>query len=761
MAGKFKKYIAVLLIVFLMLYNTMFPAVIFADELTPTPTVEQSQEQQAEQPSETNVENTSQTQVDNVSETQNSVDVLSNTGDNTINPTPTPTPIEVTPAQEEQLQEEEPQVQPQPEENTLQPQEETQSSPQENLQEANNENPNQDSNSLNIENNASVDNSINSKGNSGENEIATASADVFLDTNNNSCSTPNGENASINTGNAVSETTIDNSVNTNSINSEVVYNTINIFVDQNGNLNLSDPFAIASTMIPEHPNDEVINVSFTDINNYVYLSNNVNSYANTGNNTINSSNYGDEAVINTGNAYSIVSLLNKVNFTIINSTIHIVSINIFGSLNGNIILPDFALANASCATCGVSLIASNSATVVNNVDSEAISGQNTVYGNGNISTGDAASLVNNLNIVNANFVNTTVQGLFINLVGNWDGNFIGWNAFDPESGGATLMFYLAGPLLSDSSSCPTCAVGDVSIYNSAYVENNVTSLASSGGNTVNGNGSINSGSAFSSISLINFINANFINSIGFFGFLNIFGDWTGDIGGKSNFDKLNQEEPKVEPEIQTESQPSDPKQEEGGQLSITSANNVGAFVYPGDTVTFFIKVKNTGSGKVYGTKVRLSLVKDGIVTGEGLFNLGDIEGGKSLRLITGLVLSSNAKPGDYIAVAKAQGNVGPDNSLVSASSESTFKIFGKGSPTQAILTANTQNLPPAVLGTKSTDRLGTQGMTRDMLYLMLLVLVMSTYTGIRVARKREYVWDLLYKKTTLKEKLHTLRMFLL
>ena len=749
MPGKFKKYIAVLLIVFLMLYNTMFPAVIFADEITPTPAIEQSQSQE---PQPEQQEQQSETTVENTAESETTVDSTSNTGDNTINPTPTPTPIEVAVVTDDVIVEEEPQ---QPQEVTEQSQQEPESTPQEN----NNLAPSSDPGSSDLENNADVDNSISSVGNSGENEIATPSAETLTDINDNSCSTPSGENASVNTGDAISEVAVDNNVNTNSINSEVVYNTINIFVDQNGNLNFSDPFTVAAAMIPEHPDDEVINVSFTNVNNYAYLSNNISSYANTGNNTINTTNYGDQAVINTGNAYSIVSLLNKVNFTIINSTIHIVSINIFGSLNGNIILPDF-VQNASCATCGVTLAASNSATVVNNVDSEAISGQNSIYGNGSINTGDAASLVNNLNIVNANFINTTVQGLFINLVGNWDGNFIGWNAFDPESGGATLMFYSAGPLLSGTGACPSCASGDVEIYNSAYVENNVTSLASSGGNTINGNGNINTGGAFSSISLINFINANFINSIGFFGFLNIFGDWTGDIGGKSNFDKLNQEEPKVEPEIQTESQPSDPKQEEGGSLSITSANNVGAFVYPGDTVTFFIKVKNTGSGKVYGTKVRLSLVKDGIVTGEGLFNLGDIEGGKSLRLTTGLVLSSNATAGDYVAVAKVHGYVGPNNSLISAVSESTFKIFGTGSPTKAILTANTQNIP-AVLGTRNTDNATTKGMTRDFVYLMLLVLVMSAYTGIRVARKREYVWDLLYKKATFKEKLNTLRMFLL
>lgn len=753
MAGRFKKYIAALLIVFLMLYNTMFPAVIFADEITPTPTIEQSQEPQPEQQ-----EQQLETSVENTSETENLVDTSSNTGDNAINPTPTPTPSEVIEVARplEEVMQEQTKEQQQSEEIVPENLEQTESTPQEN----NNQSSNPQPNSPSVENNADVDNSINSQGESGENEIATASANTVTDTSSNSCSTPNGENASISTGDAVSETAMDNNVNTNSINSEVVYNTINIFVGQNGNLNLSDPFAIASTMIPEHPNDEVINISFTDINNYAYLSNNVNSYANTGGNTINAISLGDQTVINTGNAYSIVSLVNKVNFTVINSVIHIVSINIFGSLNGNIILPDFTQ-STSCATCGVTLVASNSATVVNNVDSQSISGQNTINGNGSINTGDAASLVNNLNIVNTNFVGTTVQGLFINLVGNWSGNFIGWNAFDPKSGGATLMFYSTGPLLSGTSNCPTCAVGDVSIYNSAYVENNVVSFANSGGNTINGNGNINTGSAFSTISLINFVNANFINSIGFFGFLNIFGDWTGDIGGKSNFDKLTKQDPNPDPksQVQEESAPGDQKQEEGGQLSITSANNVGDFVYPGDTVTFFVKVKNIGSGKVYGTKVRLSLVKDGIVTGEGLFNLGDMEGGKSLKITTGLVLSSKAKPGDYTAVATAQGYIGPDNSLISVSSESTFKIFGNGSPSQAILTANTQNLP-AVLGTRNTDRV-TQGMTRDMLYLMLLVLVMSAYTGVRIARKKEYVWDLLYKKTTFKEKLHTLRMFLL
>ncbi|MEK7551253.1 MAG: hypothetical protein AAB532_01500 [Patescibacteria group bacterium] len=752
MAGKLKQYIALLLIVFLILHLSMFPMVTFADEVTPTSVIEQTQESVVD----------TTTTVDNSVSENNNIESSSNTGDNTVNPTPTltltPTPVPI-----DDLVVSEPSITP--------PESLPNQQVGNNLEADVTSTPtNENANSVTIDNISNTSNNITSEGNSGENQIATTSAEKniiqeeVLVNQDNSCGVKESSGGSISTGNAVSETTIDNSLNTNSINSQAVYQTINIFVDANGNLNLSDPFVIASSMIPKYPNDEVINVAFTNVNNYAYLSNNIVSYVNSGNNTING-NGSDQAIINTGDSYSIVSLLNKVNFTVVNSVMHIVSINIFGKLNGDIILPDINSTSASCATCGISLVASNSATVVNDIDSKANSGQNTINGSGSIVSGKAGSVVNNLNLINTNFVSTTISALYINLIGSWIGDFIGWGGFDPQTGGAALTFYSTGPLVNNGFiGCSTCATGNVSIYNSAYVENNISSLANSGGNIINGNGNINTGNTFSTVSLINFVNANFINSVGFFGFLNIFGEFEGNIGGKNEFDQLNQKEEKqitveeaIEKTQETFEEVTSQKQEEGGMLSIAQSNNVGQFVYPGDTVTFFIKVKNTGKGKVYGAKLNLFLVKDGESRGGGVFNIGDIEAGKSYKITTGLVLSKSAEPGEYIAVALAKGNIGPDNNEISTQAQSSFKVFGNYA--LRTLSTNTQN-PQAVLGSKIVNK-ATTASTREMMYFALLIMVIAAYLTLRVYRKREYLGELFAFGVPFKIRLNTLRMFLL
>ncbi|MBI3984725.1 MAG: hypothetical protein HY344_02170 [Candidatus Levybacteria bacterium] len=763
---KFKKCLAILLIVFLMLYQSVIPAVVFADETPPDP--------QPTVTEETPTSETSATTETNDGTVENDVQTTSDTGDNTINPTPVPeentdstddstqdATDEQSPTEQSTTEEVSPTPDPTPQEEQATESAELESTDNQTENSNSNNNDNSNSNSISLANEGDVENDINSDSNTGENKIATPSATPLVDDNNNSCPVENAGGGEIDSGDALSETVVDNSVNTNSVNSQVVYQTINIFVDESGNLNLSDPFQVASQMIQQHPDDEIINVSFTNLQNYAFVSNNVVSYANTGGNTINGGVSGVEAIINSGDAYSIVSLLNKVNFTVVNSVIHIVSINVFGKLNGNIILPDFT--PASCSDCGMSLVATNSATVVNNVDSAANSGENTINGNGSIVSGDAASIVNNLNLINANFVNTSIYGLFINLLGNWIGNFIGWNGLAAQLGGSSLMFFsLGGFLPAGSGGCSTC-VGDLSIYNSAYVENNVTSLANSGSNTINGNGNINTGNAFSAVSLINFVNANFINSVGFFGFLNIFGDWTGDIGGKAEFDALNKESEEEQTTEQLtskndgENNEGDQKQEEGGLLSVEQANNVGEYVYPGDTVTFFVKIKNFGTGKVYGTKLKLFLVKDGVNMGGGLFEIGDIPGGRSVKLSTGLVLSKNALPGEYFAVALAEGNVGPDGHMVSGQAQSNFKIFGK--TTLATLSTNTQN-PPEVLGSKNFDKV-TAGQTREQMLFLLLVAVIAAYSSLRVIRKRQYIAELFASGVPFKIRLNTLRMFLL
>jgi len=237
---------------------------------------------------------------------------------------------------------------------------------------------------IDVENTGDLNNDIDSTSNTGENtatqsaeptiepEITTSESIAPTEGSEESEDNNNEENqndgAEINTGDAVSITEGENKVNTNIINSKIVNHTINLFVDENGDIDLSDPFSIAEEIVVQDNNsEEVINVLATDATNYAYLSNDVVTISDTGSNTIEGS---KEAVINTGNAYSITTLLNQVNFTIVGSVIHIVTINIFGNLTGNIILPEFSSLE-SCNECGMSIETENEATVTNSVDSYA------------------------------------------------------------------------------------------------------------------------------------------------------------------------------------------------------------------------------------------------------------------------------------------------------------------------------------------------------------------------------------------------------
>ncbi len=722
MKGKFKKQLSLLLTVSLLFFYVAYPTLSFAQEVTPTTTT-----------------------VDNSATVSTDVSTTSDTGNNSIDATPTETPT--------------PSVDP-----SITPTDTPTPTPILSIDPS-------PTPAIDISNTADVSDNSDSTTNTGNNSIiATGSGSIddatpsannssaqnmpsdSLGINSNNNSTSPSPNSTVQTGNATSATTIVNDVNTNSINSTVINQTLNIFVTQNGGIDLSDPFTIASNVISAHPEDSVINVSVTNVNNYAYVTNDIASAAITGQNLINTPS--QSATINTGDAFSAISLLNKVNFTVINSQIHLVTINIFGNLSGNIILPD-PNASTNCSGCGVDMNINNTAQVSNNLNSTADTGDNSIIatGSASIATGNAQSSVNSLNLINTNVLGTNAEILFINNFGTWNGNFIGWGNFNPTLGGASLVFYNFSPNQNTSGS------GQINLSNTAFVQNNVSSLALSGDNSITGNdSSISTGNSFSAISLMNFINTNFINSFGFFGFINIFGNWTGNIGGVSEFAALNNNSDtsnNVSNDSQINSDSSN-AQDEGGQLSVENANNVGAFVYPGDTITFFIKVKNTGTGKVYSAKLNLSLVLNGQKIGTTSFNLGDIDAQKGIKITTGIVLPKDAQGGLYVATATATGNVGPDNGSVSANADSTFNILNN------FALGNSPRIPHVtVLGAQSKSEknsISTKS-AQESSYLLVLLLVLFVYLIVRGTRKRKYLKKLL-TSTDFKEKLSSLRMFL-
>lgn len=730
---------------------------------SPTPDPSQTQEQVLfPEQAEISLSPTPTPQIDNNAQVSNDIDSNANTGDNTIiYPSPTPTPVQTagdsvlsssaspTPTPDEQSFDI-PTPTPIPELlfTPNQPPDQDFSSETGNFSPALSPTPDTEG----ITNNADIKNTTSSSANTGDNLIDNiSSTPIPLPENSQdqpSCDFSHPDNFSyhvqpsdIQTGDASSVVAVDNSVNTTSVNSNIIYQTINIFNTQNGPLDLTTPYAIMNDVLNNNDkkNEPIVNVAVVSINNYAYLSNAVISTANTGGNSVTTS---GSAVIDTGNAYSVVTLLNKVNVTLIDSTIHFITINVFGELDGNIILPDLAQTVNCSSGCGVTGSASNSATIANTVDSQATSGENTatVKKNADITTGDSTSIVNVNDLVNTTLSGVVFYNLNIQTFGEWLGQFLGWDIFGPSS---DSNIALTGA--TDSSGLS--GSGETDVTNSAVVSNNVSSNAITGNNNAQGKKvSITTGNAYSIVSIFNMVNTTAYNAVGFFGFINIFGKWVGDIGGQSEFQSQSAN---TDPDgnnnndsnqgTQTSSTTNDSgsqQQEEGGMLEVLQTNNVGEYVLPGDTVTFFITVKNPGTGKVYNSKLSLYLLKDGVNMGGATFDLGDIPGGRGVKVTTGLVLSLSAPAGEYIARAYVAGSVGKDNNEVSATSDSTFMIEGATILTANISGENKPSLSPsAILAIKNQIKPPPKNTSAKLLSL-LSILSIGAYLGIMIIRRR-------------------------
>lgn len=612
------------------------------------------------------------------------------------------------------------------------------------------------SGSVDIENTAEVIDDIESTSNTGENEIIVESptptpSSTPIETLLSEpieevlpSPTPDSE---IVTGDSVSVVEVENNVNTNIVNSVILNHTLNIFLSEEiGDLDLSllAENAVNKVFEEDKNTGEEVSVNVLGINNFAYVENNIDTSSNTGGNSVEGEGLSE---INTGNAYSVVTVLNNVNTNVVDSTFHLVTINIFGVMEGNIILPEFEEPDQSCEDCSEDLDIENLATVVNNVDSSANTGQNSITSatdSTQVVTGDAQSVVNVYNLVNTNWINTVFKSLRVNTYGNWQGDFLGWGDF-VETVDNNMSLLSSSQGVGDQS-CESC-FDEINVQNQAEIVNNINSSSNTGGNSLSADGGeITTGNAYSSVSLFNIINSNIINSTGFVGFINIFGTLTGNIGGANEFIEPEiLEEELVEEVLQGEQNEDDGQKQVGGELVLEADHNVGAYVLPGDTITFTAKVKNPGHGILYDTKVFIELFKDGESFGGSFFNLGEIEPFKSLTLSTGLVLSEDAEAGDYDAVVTATGVVGPDTHL-SDFMTLPFKIIGF---TPAVIddsfvagvSASDGLIPPSVLGT-NTGGLST---VEKRLITIFSALLLTYLMGRGYQRREQYVFPVARK----------------
>lgn len=283
----------------------------------------------------------------------------------------------------------------------------------------------------------------------------------------------------------------------------------------------------------------------------------------TGQNSANR-NTGDGRIAS-GDANVAATLINLLNTTVINGDLWITVADIFGDLNGNILVPQLA-ALAAAARASTTIDAGNDTTGSNSdntidvairetetteirndadvntvINAAAITGQNTARANtggAEIVTGDASVTGSNITVANMT-VEGGNWGLFVvNALNGWLGFLVGDNGqVRALSQDETVREIEAHNFQTGSDSDNTITITDehtetTTVENNAVINNDITARAITGQNEASentGQGNIQTGNASVQATAVNIANTTVRNGSLFIAVVNIFGDWMGDL----------------------------------------------------------------------------------------------------------------------------------------------------------------------------------------------------------------------------------------
>lgn len=263
------------------------------------------------------------------------------------------------------------------------------------------------------------------------------------------------------------------------------------------------------------------------------ITNDVNLNAQSGNAHVTHNTSAGDAT--SGSANAVANIINMMNSAVSSGSSFMGLLNIYGSLNGDILLPpgllDMLIAsNAAGQSKGsqdtsLDVNLHDTQSIVNNINTAAASGNANVSNNtqaGNATTGDAQTNVTILNLTGRNVVAANSLLVFVNVLGEWVGVIV-----DAPAGSTSAAL---GTGVTEN----THREAEYDIDTSSEIVNNVNVTAQSGDANVTGNteaGNATTGDATASANVANIVNSNFSLS-GWFGilFINVFGSWTGSFG---------------------------------------------------------------------------------------------------------------------------------------------------------------------------------------------------------------------------------------
>lgn len=262
------------------------------------------------------------------------------------------------------------------------------------------------------------------------------------------------------------------------------------------------------------------------------IDNSLNLGATSGNATVSNNTTGGSAT--SGNASAVANLINILNSAISSGQSFMGVINIFGNLEGDILLPQDVL-NTLLSSNGpaVPVVSANAnlndnQSITNNINTTAQTGNATVNGNtsgGDATTGNAITQITMLNLTGRQIIAKDTLLVFVNVLGRWVGVLMNAPA------GST-----AAALGSGVTTDNTTPAGDVELNSNSNqaIHNNINVASASGDASVSNNtnaGNASTGNATSSVNLLNIIGSN-LSFSDWFGvlFINVFGSWLGSFG---------------------------------------------------------------------------------------------------------------------------------------------------------------------------------------------------------------------------------------
>lgn len=497
-------------------------------------------------------------------------------------------------------------------------------------------------------NNASQDSAQNQSTTQTNTADTASTLDLAATTGQNTSSLNTGADSSVTTGDANTSGTLITSANTNI--SGVSVSEYNITGTQTGDLTLNSTSNCISgcegnaTSAGNIGNggSSTNNTNVQDTNNVQFQQSNEATAegslilsADSGNNQA-SYNTGVSSSIDTGDANISANSLTFANNNIAGDVDYMV-VNIYGSLVGDIILPELA-ADTSATTSANNtnngggsvntsnldlstnkdLFQSNDATIENNLNLTATTGDNeTNYntgGNSSIQTGNSTINTNTVNIANSNIEGDSWWLVIVNKAGEWLGQILGAPKGSTFAGSSNTQFNVAenGAITATNNGNGSNSENSTSVIqssnqtttqtNSANIKNNLNLTANTGKNTssynTGGDSTIKTGDATVIANLINFVNNN-ITGGGKLAVtvINVFGSWIGDFVAPGQKKQI----PQPDPVTETVGDPISATQDNSGQGSQNS-NEQSSTQSPVSSTTQEQANQNT-PGAVLGTSV--------------------------------------------------------------------------------------------------------------------------------------------------------------